>query len=91
MRRNRERERERVREKIGGRKVWVGDRGREDIKGERGEQKKENTYIYGEKISASSSSREEGRRLFMDCMLAHCCKRGGGGRDKFRMLFNNAY
>lgn len=46
MRRNRERERERVREKIGGRKVWVGDRGREDIKGERGEQKKENIYIY---------------------------------------------
>lgn len=37
--------------------------------------------MYGEKISASSFSREEGRQLFMDCVLAYfvASRKGRGG------------
>lgn len=62
-----ESEMRREREKMGRwKKGWVERR--EDIREERGKKEKS---IYGEKISASSSSREEGWQLFMDCVLAY--------------------
>lgn len=62
---------------------WVGwDRGRQDT-GEEGQKRKN---IDGEKISASSSSREEGRQLFTDWWYSRVVANPrGGGRDKFQV------
>lgn len=69
-----------------------GDRGREDIKGERGEQKKENIYIYmARKLALLPPLGKKADNFLWIACLRIVASGVEGGRDKFRMLFNNAY